>query len=305
MTHIVLFQNITFLRVFVKIFDVKSSKRSIKMSVTRIAVVTGGNKGIGYEIVKELCSKFHGIVYLTARDQQRGLNACEKLVAEGCKNPPKFHQLDIGDVESINKFRDYVKKKYNGLDVLVNNAGIAYEVKSTVPFEEQAENTIKINFTGTLNVCKALFPFLNPHARVVHVSSMAGKLHRIKNKSLQAELTRPDLMETQLVDLVWQFVEATKVGDHESKGWPSQTYATYAEYAVSKLAINILTTIQARDHPYDKDTDVLINACCPGACLTDMAGPHATKSAAQGAETPVFSGFDSTRPRATAWKVLF
>ena len=252
------------------------------MSVRRIAVVTGGNKGIGYEIVKELCSKFHGIVYLTARDQQRGLDACEKLVAEGCKNPPKFHQLDIGDVESIDKFRDYVKEKYDGLDVLVNNAGMAYKVKSPAPFEEVAENTIKINFTGTLNVCKALFPLLKPHARVVHVSSMAGKLHRIKSESLQAELTRPDLTETELIDLVRQFVEAAKMGDHESKGWPSQGYA------VSKLVLNILTTIQARDRPYDKDTDVLINSCCPGWCRTDMAGQNATKSAAEGAETPVF-----------------
>ena len=252
------------------------------MSVTRIAVVTGGNKGIGYEIVKELCSKFHGIVYLTARDQQRGFDACEKLVAEGCKNPPKFHQLDIGDVESIEKFRDYVKEKHNGLDVLVNNAGMAYKVKSTAPFEEVAENTIKINFTGTLNVCKALFPLLKPHARVVHVTSLSGNLRIIKSESLQAELTRPDLTETELIHLVQQFVEAAKMGDHESKGWPSQGYA------VSKLVLNILTTIQARDHPYDKDTDVLINSCCPGWCRTDMAGQNATKSAAEGAETPVF-----------------
>ena len=251
------------------------------MSVTRIAVVTGGNKGIGYEIVKELCSKFHGIVYLTARDQRRGFDACEKLVAEGCKNPPKFHQLDIGDVESIEKFRDYVKEKYDGLDVLVNNAGMAYKVKSTAPFEEVAENTIKINFTGTLNVCKVLFPLLKPHARVVHVTSLSGNLRIIKSESLQAELTRPDLTETELIHLVQQFVEAAKMGDHESKGWPSQGYV------VSELALNILTTIQARDRPYG-DTDVLINSCCPGHCRTDMSSQRGNKSAAEGAETPVF-----------------
>lgn len=252
------------------------------MSAQRIAVVTGGNKGIGYEIVKEMCKKFDGVVYLTARDVQRGLDACEKLVMEGVKNPPKFHQLDIANEGSIKKFRDYVKENHSGLDVLINNAAIAYKVNSSTPFHEQAENTNKVNFLGTLNVCRLLFPLLRPHARVVHVTSMAGKLSRIKNESLQIELTRPDLNESELVDLVQQFVDRTKVGDHESRGWPSQAYA------VSKLALNILTTIQARDNPYDKNRDLLINSCCPGWCRTDMAGPRATKSAAQGAETPVF-----------------
>ena len=252
------------------------------MSSSRIAVVTGGNKGIGYEIVKELCSKFEGIVYLTARDKDRGLAACERLVMEGCKTPPKFHQLDIACEESVERFQDHIKQTYQGLDVLINNAGIAYKMKSPVPFAEQAENTIKVNVFGTLSVCKHLFPLLRPHARVVHVASMVGKLHKIKTKSLKNELTRPDITESELVELIRQFVNATKAGDHESKGWPTQSYA------VSKLALNILTTIQARDHPYDKGTDVLINSCCPGWCRTDMAGPNATKSATEGAETPVF-----------------
>ena len=86
-------------------------------------------KGTCYEIVKALCSQFDGIVYLTGKDEKRGLDACKKLakelMKEGCKNPPKFHQLDIGNEESIERFRDYVKVEYNGLDVLVNiNAAI-------------------------------------------------------------------------------------------------------------------------------------------------------------------------------------
>ena len=254
------------------------------MSVPRIAVVTGGNKGIGFEIVRELCSKFEGIVYLTARDEKRGMDACEKLVNEGCKNAPKFHQLDITNEESIRNFRDYVKEKHRGVDVLVNNAGMAYGLKSTVPFAEQAENTIKVNFTGTLNVCKLLFPLLKPHARVVNVASMVARMlmKKIQNESLKHELMRLDMQESELVSLVQQFVDATKTGDHEAKGWPTQAYG------VSKVALNILTAIQARDHPYDKETDILINSCCPGWCRTDMAGQRAPKSAAEGAVTPVF-----------------
>ena len=254
------------------------------MSASRVAVVTGGNKGIGFEIVRELCSKFEGVVYLTARDEKRGLDACEKLRSEGCKNPPKFHQLDIASEESIRNFRDYVKEKHNGLDVLVNNAGMAYGLKSTVPFSEQAENTIRVNFTGTLNVCNLLFPLLKPHARVVNFTSMVARyvMKKVNNESLRSELTRADMKRSELVNLVQQFVHATKTGDHESKGWPTQAYG------VSKLGLNILTTIQARDLPYDRETDILINSCCPGWCRTDMAGQAATKSAAEGAVTPVF-----------------
>ncbi|XP_067124360.1 carbonyl reductase [NADPH] 1-like [Centruroides vittatus] len=95
------------------------------MSV-KIAVVTGGNKGIGFAIVKALCQKFDGHVYLTARDEQRGRNAVAELEKLGLK--PKFHVLNISSLDSICQFRDYLKQNYGGLDVLVNNAGIAYKV---------------------------------------------------------------------------------------------------------------------------------------------------------------------------------
>lgn len=88
--------------------------------------VTGGNKGIGYAIVRSLCQQYDGHVYLTARDITRGLNAVSELEKQGLK--PKFHQLDISDDESITKFRDYLKNTYGGLDVLINNAAIAFKV---------------------------------------------------------------------------------------------------------------------------------------------------------------------------------
>lgn len=88
--------------------------------------VTGGNKGIGFAIVKQLCQQFDGVVYLTARDVTCGLDAVKQLEEENLK--PKFHQLDITDENSISTFRDYIEKTYEGIDVLVNNAAIAYKV---------------------------------------------------------------------------------------------------------------------------------------------------------------------------------
>ena len=99
------------------------------MSGTRVAVVTGGNKGIGLAIVRRMCKEFKGNVYLTARDDGRGREAVKLLEEEGLK--PKYHQLDITSSASIENLRAYLQDKYGGLDVLINNAAIAFEFNST------------------------------------------------------------------------------------------------------------------------------------------------------------------------------
>ena len=125
---------------------------------TRVAVVSGGNKGIGLAIVRRLCKDFEGDVYLTARSEQRGKEAVAMLQSEGLK--PKFHQLDITSGESIEALKQEMTQKYGGVDVLVNNAGMAYKKASTAPFIEQATNTLKTNFTGTLNISRAFIPIM-------------------------------------------------------------------------------------------------------------------------------------------------
>ncbi|CAM1295025.1 Uncharacterised protein g1162 [Pycnogonum litorale] len=76
----------------------------------RIAVVTGSNKGIGFAIVKSLCEKFNGVVYLTARDESRGKAAVDELKKQGLK--PKFHLLDIDSLESIQSFAKFLKSEF-------------------------------------------------------------------------------------------------------------------------------------------------------------------------------------------------
>lgn len=79
------------------------------------------------EIVRGLCKKFDGDVYLTARDTTRGKAAVEKLKEQGLN--PKFHQLDINDQKSVDELRDYIKNTHGGFDLLVNNAAIAFSVR--------------------------------------------------------------------------------------------------------------------------------------------------------------------------------
>ena len=149
---------------------------------------------------------------------------------------PKFHQLDIDSVESIENLKKYISTSYGGLDVLINNAGMAYKRASTVPFTKQAENTIRVNFTGTLNVTRALLPLVRPHGRIVNVSSMTSKLSQV-SAPLQKEFSDPTLTEAQLVGMMRQFVEDVVAGCHQERGYSNTAYGT------SKLGVTALTKV--------------------------------------------------------------
>ena len=90
--------------------------------------MTGSNKGIGLEIVRSLCRHFgqDGVVYLTARDEGRGLAAVALLQKEGLS--PRFHLLDVTDQSTIYSFRDHLRTTHGGIDILINNAGLSTPV---------------------------------------------------------------------------------------------------------------------------------------------------------------------------------
>ncbi|KAG7205401.1 hypothetical protein KM043_007395 [Ampulex compressa] len=224
--------------------------------MSRVAVVTGGNKGIGLAIVKGLCKQFDGIVYLTARDIDRGLNAVKQLEEEDLK--PKFHQLDITDESSIKTFRDYLQKTYGGLDVLINNAAIAFKTDSTEPFALQAEETVRVNYFALRKVCNILYPLLKPHARVAHLSSSAGLLSKIPSSSLQKRFIDPKLTEEKLDDLMREFVDNAKANTHLENGWSSSAYST------SKVGVSALSVIHQAMFDKDPREDIVVNAVHPG-----------------------------------------
>jgi len=244
-------------------------------SSSRVAVVTGANKGIGYAIVKQLADPNLGLqVVLTSRDESRGKQAVAALAAEGLD--VLYHPLDITKEPSIDALANWLKDRFQGLDILVNNAGMAY--RGDAFNYEVAKNTIDCNYFGTLAVTQKLSPLLREGARVVNVSSRAGKFSRL-SPSLREIMFRPDLTMSQLSDLMNDFVQSVKEGTWEQKGWPKQTYA------VSKMGVTIMTRIFARD---EHRPNILYNACCPGYVRTDMTNPNAPLSPEQGAKTPVY-----------------
>uniref|UniRef100_T1IV60 Uncharacterized protein n=1 Tax=Strigamia maritima TaxID=126957 RepID=T1IV60_STRMM len=258
----------------------------------RLAVVTGGTRGIGNSIVKELCKKFDGTVLFTGREESE----CTRIAANFRKDgyDPIGHPLDLGDRGSIETFAEYVSEKFGGLDILVNNAAMAYKVSSVESFGTQAENTIKINFFGTLYLCNSLFSLLRPHARVVNVSSSAGMLDRVPSEQLRSQFLSADLTEESLCKMMDDFVFAAKTAKHLDQGWGGSAYA------VSKVGVSALTFLQQKKFDKDERKDIIVNAVHPGYVDTEMTSHQGPLTPDQGAEAPSYLALlppDVTEPK--------
>jgi len=253
-----------------------------------VAVVTGANKGIGLGVVRGLCKEYKGDVYLAARDEGRGKEAVASLEAEGLQ--PKFLLLDLDRQETVAAARDFMKEKYGGIDVLVNNAGIAFKQNATEPFGVQAKVTVATNYWANKAACDILFPILKPGARVVNMSSSAGFLGHIgktgdaaKAESLKAKLASETLTREELDGLMDNFVETAEAGSHGSHGWPNSTYV------VSKIGWSALSRIQHREMEQDTRKDIVVNHVHPGYVDTDMTSHKGPLSIDRGAESAIFA----------------
>jgi len=142
-----------------------------------ITVVTGGNRGIGLEICRQLASRGAQIV-LTARSAEAGREAVKKLAA--LKLPVQFHQLDITQQDSVEALRGFLDRSFGRLDVLVNNAGIFLKGE-TSGLEVSLNNvreTLETNTLAPLRLSQVLAPLLkrSKTGRIVNISSGMGQL---------------------------------------------------------------------------------------------------------------------------------
>ncbi|TVU15092.1 hypothetical protein EJB05_38594, partial [Eragrostis curvula] len=258
---------------------------------TRIAVVTGGNKGIGLEACRQLAG--NGVtVVVTARDEKRGSGAVGKLKEAGLSNVI-FHQLDITDGSSIAGLADFLKARFGRLDILVNNAafgGVEFlrdPANSSASSQEElsgmgrdqrlewlwrncqetydtAEKGLQTNYYGTKHVIEVLLPLLKASSdgRIVNVSSDFGKLRHFRNEELKQELNDVDnITEERLDELLDMFLKDFEAGALDTRGWP----AAFSAYKVAKAAMNAYSRILARRHP-----ELRVNCVHPGYVKTDI-----------------------------------
>lgn len=212
------------------------------MKAKKIAIVTGANRGIGFETCRQL-SELGITTILTSRDVDKGRKAVSVLSSDS--REVLFHQLDVADEESILALKKFVFEEFNRCDILVNNAGVFLDrgEKLLNLDEDTLQLTLRINFLGALKMCQEFLPMMQAtgYGRVVNVSSGMGSISSLSGGS--------------------------------------------AAYKLSKLMMNGMTRILAAEIG---EGDIKINTMAPGWVRTDMGGPNAPRSLAQGADSIVW-----------------
>ncbi len=220
------------------------------MSSTRTALVTGANKGIGYEIAAGL-GALGWRVGIGAREQSRREEAVARLREGGVDafGVP----LDVTSDDSVAAAAELVAERAGQLDALVNNAGIAGgwpQQPSTVD-PDVVRAVVETNVIGVIRVTNAMLPMLRRSAspRIVNMSSSVGSLTR-----------------------------------QSGPGGETTTGPVAVAYAPSKTFLNAVTLQYARELA---GTNILINCACPGFVATDLNGFRGVRSPQQGAATAI------------------
>jgi NAD(P)-dependent dehydrogenase (short-subunit alcohol dehydrogenase family) len=218
----------------------------MQMPERRVALVSGANRGIGLEVVRQLAKRGMTAV-LGARDAKKVAAAEAKLASEGIEAP--LVALDVTDAASVAAAVAHVQARFGRIDVLVNNAGVSLDgsrapVSSVLDVEpEVVARTLDTNTLGPLRLIQAVVPLMRAqgYGRIVNVSSRLGQMSAMGGS------------------------------------WPG--------YRMSKAALNALTRIVAAEAG---SANIKVNAMSPGWVRTDMGGPSAPRSVAEGADTIVW-----------------
>jgi NAD(P)-dependent dehydrogenase (short-subunit alcohol dehydrogenase family) len=148
----------------------------------QVALVTGSNRGIGLEIVKQLAMKQITVI-LTSRNSANGEAAIRELTKDGIKRVVPM-ELDVSSQVSVNRILDKVEKTFGRLDILVNNAAILIDEDDVTASKANLETvkiTMETNLIGAWRMCKAFIPLMKRkgYGRIVNVSSGAGEFEHL------------------------------------------------------------------------------------------------------------------------------
>lgn len=239
-----------------------------------VALITGANRGIGFGVARNLAKQHPDyVVLIGSRDPAEGQKAASSLNSEGLSSVSSV-QIDVTSDASISTAKDYIEKKYHRLDVLMNNAGIALDVKENGKYStrEMMQRTYEVNVFGAAAVTEAFIPLLekSSNPRIVFTSSSAGSLERASD--------------------------------------PTNPWATarIPAYSTSKTALNMLMVYYAN---ILRDKGFKVNASCPGHIATELNSFRGTGTVDEGTvnlirlatlgsdgETGTFSTAQGTRP---------
>jgi NAD(P)-dependent dehydrogenase (short-subunit alcohol dehydrogenase family) len=228
----------------------------MKENQKQIALVTGGNRGLGLQTAREL-GRVGILTVLAVRDLEKGAAAAALLETEGIG--AEAVRLDVADSATHAGVYAYLERRHGKLDILVNNAGVRLEGTTSRNYVspenhtsslkmEILRETFEVNFFGTVALTQCLLPLIRkaPLGRIVNVSSILGSL--------------------------------AIHSDPASGIYPRKAFA----YDASKTALNAFTVHLAHEL---RNTAIKVNSAHPGWVRTDMGGPEADLDISEGAKT--------------------
>jgi NAD(P)-dependent dehydrogenase (short-subunit alcohol dehydrogenase family) len=210
-------------------------------------LITGANKGIGFEMAKQMAQLGY-FVFLGSRDKQKGIDAVKKLNELGISNVASV-ELDVTDMNSIKQAKRELETRIKALDVLINNAGIGGERPQNASGLdlENLRNVFETNFFGVIQTTQQFIGLLKKSSepRIVNVSSEVGSLTVQSNPA-----------------------------------WKQYDNAKLTAYASSKTALNAFTVMLAYEF---REANFKINSVTPGFTATDLNQFKGPQTVEQGA----------------------
>lgn len=241
-------------------------------------LVTGGNRGIGLEICRQLDSLGYTVV-MGSRDMEKGMRASASF-----SDHVLVKQLDVTDDESILRLAGWMDSGPGKLDVLINNAALG-ETEQEAGKTSGIRSFLDRNLPGAGKIARNLAPLFRKAGLVPDQKNVANiPLDGVK-KLMDVNLYGAWKMIQVFLPLLLRSGKGRIINISSGSGAWESLAGDYPAYRLSKTSLNALTLMFAKQL---KDTGISINAMCPGWVRTDMGGPNAHRSVAEGADTAVW-----------------
>ena len=242
--------------------------------MTRVAVVTGANQGLGLALTSQLAQRLSSsdVVYLTGRNEDRVRAAATTITAVSARVATQV--LDVSDHTAVASFAARIEGEHGGADIVISNA--AARLSPHVPSAMAVGEFVATNNLGTTAVLRSFAPIVRPEGRLLVVASDFGRLVHLPQRlwPLFEDRTLDELDSTMLA-----WADEVRAGTAAESGWPD--WINVPSKVGQVAAVRALARLRSDD---DARHGILLAAVCPG--LVDTAASRPWFSDMRGAQTP-------------------